>query len=69
MNAIAAGWIKTKWGASASLDWQNRAIRESLLERWGSTEDIASAAMFLTSDQAEFVTGQIMAINGGRKTS
>ena len=69
VNAIAAGWIKTKWGATASVDWQNRAIRESLLERWGSAEDIASAAMFLTSDQAEFVTGQIMAINGGRKTS
>lgn len=68
VNAIAAGWIKTKWGISASSDWQHRAKSESLLNRWGSTEDIASAAMFLTSNQAEFITGQIMSVNGGRKS-
>ena len=68
VNAIAAGWIKTKWGKSANSDWQDRAKSESLLNRWGSTEDIASAARFLTSNHADFITGQIMSVNGGRKS-
>lgn len=68
VNAIAAGWIKTKWGKSASSEWQQRAKSESLLNRWGSTGDIATAAMFLTSNQSEFITGQIMSVNGGRKS-
>ena len=68
VNAIAPGWIKTKWGESANSDWQYRAKSESLMNRWGSTEDIASAARFLTSNQAEFITGQIISVNGGRKS-
>ena len=69
VNAIAAGWIKTKWGDSASSDWQDRATSESLMNRWGSTKDIASAAVFLTSSKAQFITGQIISVNGGRKSS
>jgi 3-oxoacyl-[acyl-carrier protein] reductase len=65
VNCLAPGWIKTAWGETASADWQERARRESLLERWGTPEDVARAARFLASPAAEFITGHVLAINGG----
>jgi len=67
VNCIAPGWIKTAWGQQASDAWQQRAIGESLLERWGTPEDVARVARFLASPAAAFVTGQVVAVNGGRK--
>ncbi|MBI1900649.1 MAG: SDR family oxidoreductase [Planctomycetia bacterium] len=65
VNCLAPGWIKTAWGQSASQDWQKRAVRESLLERWGTPDDVARVARFLASPQAGFITGQVIAVNGG----
>lgn len=65
VNCLAPGWIKTAWGERASAAWQERARRESLRSRWGTPEDIARAARFLVSPAADFVTGQILEINGG----
>jgi 3-oxoacyl-[acyl-carrier protein] reductase len=66
VNCVAPGWIKTAWGESAGAVWQERAKNESLLSRWGMPEDVAQAIRFLASPQASFITGQIMAVNGGR---
>jgi 3-oxoacyl-[acyl-carrier protein] reductase len=66
VNCIAPGWIKTAWGEHAGQQWQDRAQRESLLGRWGTPDDIAQVARFLASPSAQFVTGQIIAVNGGR---
>jgi NAD(P)-dependent dehydrogenase (short-subunit alcohol dehydrogenase family) len=41
-------------------------VRESLLARWGTPEDVARVACFLASPAAEFINGQIIHINGGR---
>lgn len=65
VNCVAPGWIKTKWGDSASGAWQQRAVGESLLGRWGTPEDIAAVVRFLASPEASFVNGQIIPINGG----
>ncbi|NOZ39443.1 MAG: SDR family oxidoreductase [Planctomycetes bacterium] len=67
VNCIAPGWIKTEWGEAASDDWQKRASGESLLQRWGTPEDIAQAACFLVSPDASFITGQILNVNGGQR--
>jgi len=67
VNCIAPGWIKTEWGEAASDDWQKRASGESLLQRWGTPEDIAQAARFLVSPDASFITGQILNVNGGQR--
>ena len=64
-NCVAPGWVRTKWGAGASEQWQKRAIRESVLGRWGTPADIAAAVRFLVSPDAGFVTGQVVAVNGG----
>ena len=65
VNCIAPGWIKTAWGESASDVWQERVLRETPLQRWGTPEDIARLARFLVSDDAAYLTGQVINANGG----
>jgi len=65
VNCIAPGWIKTDWGQQASPEWDRRAQGESMLNRWGSPEDIANVAAALASPELEFINGQTIAVNGG----
>ncbi|RLS31744.1 MAG: SDR family oxidoreductase [Planctomycetota bacterium] len=65
VNCVAPGWIRTKWGEGASEVWQKRAVRESMLGRWGEPADIAAAVRWLVSSDAAFVTGQVLPVNGG----
>lgn len=65
VNCIAPGWIQTAWGETASEVWQQRVLRETPLKRWGTPEDIARYARFLLSDEASFITGQVINVNGG----
>jgi 3-oxoacyl-[acyl-carrier protein] reductase len=65
VNCIAPGWIRTAWGEGASNDWQQRVLRETPLARWGEPEDIAKLARFLVSDEADYLTGQVINANGG----
>lgn len=69
VNCLAPGWIKTAWAAEANEYWQRRATSESLLRRWGTPKDIASVTRFLVSEEAAFMTGQIVAVNGGLRMS
>ncbi len=65
VNALAPGWIKTAWGITASREWNDRVLRETPMGRWGTPEDVAEAACFLVGPAAEFLTGQILRVNGG----
>ncbi len=65
VNCIAPGWIKTAWGNQASETWQQRVLRETPLARWGTPEDIARLARFLVSEEASYITGQVINANGG----
>ena len=65
VNCIAPGWIKTAWGEAASESWQQRVLDETPLERWGQPEDVAKLARFLVSDDAAYITGQVINCNGG----
>jgi 3-oxoacyl-[acyl-carrier protein] reductase len=67
VNCVAPGWIKTAWGERASAAWQKRARRESLLDRWGTPEDVARVVRFLASADAAFITGQVICVNGGMR--
>ena len=65
VNCLAPGWIRTAWGEEAPAEWQERVLREVALERWGTPADIAATALFLVSDAASFISGQVVNINGG----
>lgn len=65
VNCVAPGWIRTAWGEKASAAWQERVLRETPLGRWGTPEDVARAVRWLASPAANFVTGQILRVDGG----
>jgi 3-oxoacyl-[acyl-carrier protein] reductase len=64
-NCVAPGWIRTAWAEYAAPYWQDRAKRESLMQRWGTPEDVAAVVRFLVSDNASFVNAQTVAVGGG----
>lgn len=65
VNALAPGWIKTTWGATAAPPFAERAAEQALLNRWGTPEEVARVARFLISDDASFINNQTLAIDGG----
>ena len=65
VNCIAPGWIRTAWGEKADDYWQQRVMDETPLKRWGEPQDIANMARFLLSDDASYITGQVINVNGG----
>jgi NAD(P)-dependent dehydrogenase (short-subunit alcohol dehydrogenase family) len=70
VNAIAPGSILTpRMAIALSDDMQQRASGKSVLGRMGRTSDIASAALFLTSEQSSFMTGQTIVVDGGVTTA
>jgi NAD(P)-dependent dehydrogenase (short-subunit alcohol dehydrogenase family) len=62
VNTIAAGTIRTPRSVTESSERDRRVIP---LGRRGETQDISGAALFLLSDLADFVTGQVLAVDGG----
>lgn len=65
-NAIAPGIIDTpRPGHGAGLAQRLKRAQESPLGRLGSREEIANACLFFLSDEASFITGQTLAVNGG----
>lgn len=67
VNAIAPGYISTNNTAALQSDeTRNRQILERIpTGRWGKPRDIAGAAIFLASSASDYVTGQILAVDGG----
>jgi 2-dehydro-3-deoxy-D-gluconate 5-dehydrogenase len=67
VNAIAPGYIETENTRALREDAaRNRQILERIpTGRWGKPEDIAGAALFLSSDASEYVQGHVLAVDGG----
>lgn len=65
VNAIAPGWIETDMTSVNEPGQIKKALELIPLGRFGKPEDIAHAAVFLASDQASFITGQTLHVNGG----
>lgn len=64
-NAIAPGLVPTDLTASLPQDLVNQAIERTLVGRVGTVEDMAAAVAFFASEEAGFVTGQVLAVDGG----
>ena len=67
VNAIAPGVVKTEFNAQFWKDpeVEKRSPTMVPLNRLAETEDIARAAIFLASDDASYITGEVLAVNGG----
>lgn len=64
-NAVAPGFVPTDLTASVPEDLLQVAVERTPLGRMGTPEDMAAAVAFLTSDEASFITGQVLAVDGG----
>lgn len=80
VNAVAPGWIETPMArdlfrdeTGALSEERAKLVREqmkanSMLKILGKPSDIAHALLYLASDASRFVTGQVLAVNGGEST-
>ncbi len=65
VNAVAPGFVQTAMTESLPEDIKNKALEAIPLKRFAKTQDIAKAVMFLASEDASYITGHILAVNGG----
>ena len=66
VNEVAPGWITTAFAETEMApEYRERVIAQTPLARFGTPEDVAAAALFLCSDEAAFITGQTLKVNGG----
>jgi 3-oxoacyl-[acyl-carrier protein] reductase len=64
-NAVAPGFIETAMTAVLSDELKQTAIKQIPLGRVGTPDDVASAAVFLASEEASYITGHVLNVNGG----
>ena len=66
VNMIAPGWIPVERHEHDPQSDKDAYLATIPMQRWGKPEDVGWAAAYLASDEASFVTGQTIAVNGGR---
>src|SRR6202162_6170269 len=64
-NAVAPGFIETSMTAALSEEFRQSAVKMIPLGRVGAAEDVASAVCFLASEEASYITGHVLNVNGG----
>ncbi len=65
VNAIAPGLVDTAMNTNISVEELNQFVEDIPLARMGTAEEIAAAVYYLASDAANYITGQVLGINGG----
>ena len=65
VNAISPGIIDTSMNAGLTVEELNEFVSQVPLGRIGSPDEIAAAAFFLASEDADYITGQVLGVNGG----
>ena len=66
VNCVAPGWIETEMTQDLPQESQDELLKRIPQARTGKPEDIAYAVLFLASDEANYITGQTITIDGGR---
>lgn len=65
VNCVAPGWVDTDINKNLPKDYVKEETKRISLKRLGRPEEIANAVLFLASDQASFITGSILVVDGG----
>lgn len=65
VNAIAPGFIETDMTAELNAELKANILKQIPMGKFGTSEDIAEAALFLAGPQARYVTGQVLTVDGG----
>jgi 3-oxoacyl-[acyl-carrier protein] reductase len=65
INAVAPGFVETDMTGVLSTELRQKMIAETPLKRMGTPEDIAAAIEFLAGENASFITGHVLDVNGG----
>jgi len=65
VNAVAPGFVETELTKDLPADLKEAALKATPLGRWGTAEEMAYAVAFLASDEAAFITGQTLSVDGG----
>ncbi len=65
VNAVAPGFVHTAMTDALSEEMKEKALQAVALKRFAEPQDIAKAVMFLASQDASYITGHVLAVNGG----
>ena len=65
VNALAPGFIETRMVDELGEDLMKQIMERIPLARFGSTEDVAASVAFLASEDAAYITGQVLSVDGG----
>ena len=65
-NCVAPGWIETSMTDQLSTEVKNKFLSQIPTGKIGQSKDIANTVIFLASDEAEYITGQTITVDGGR---
>ena len=69
VNAIAPGWFPSKMSSAIVERWGDRLARTIPLGRIGGDEDLKGTIVYLASRASDYITGQILAVDGGHTAS
>ena len=64
-NVIAPGFIETDMTNAIDDRIREQLLKQIALRRYGRVEEVAAAVRFLVSDEAGYITGQVLHVNGG----
>ena len=64
-NVVAPGYVDTRLTRAISDDMRELMLQNTPLQRFGEPEDVAGAVRFLCSDEASFITGEVLLVDGG----